>query len=222
MSTAAAVLSAADRRRIGAFADRSDDALGVMLLRGTPTNEGRSSDQLADLSRRSAAFGAALADQTRETSSGASADWPSSIRVVECDGGLAQGGLLARYCSRDHRVELFTDTVAFCEHLVDKLDWRRWFPPGSVRAAAVEHERAHHLVTADRSRDLRAALGLQVLRIGRFRRFGTVAGAEEVVAHAFATRSVGLGRSPLLLTAAAQAALATRTGARRAQTSKEN
>ncbi|WP_220032703.1 MULTISPECIES: hypothetical protein [unclassified Curtobacterium] len=222
MSTLAAVLPA-DRRRIGALADRSDDALGVMLLRGTPTNETRSEEQLAEFSRRAAAFGVALADRTSAPSSGGSADGSSgAIRVVERGGGLAQGGLLARYGSRDHRVELFTDTVDFCERLVDDLDWRRWFPSGSVRAAAVEHERAHHLVTADRSRDLRAALGLQVLRIGRLRRFGTVAGADEVAAHAFAARSVGLGRSPLLLTAAAQAALATRTGARRAPTTREN
>ena len=110
----------------------------------------------------------------------------------------------------------------FCERLVDDLGWRSWFPAGSVREAAVEHERAHHLVTVDRSRDLRAALGLEVLRFRRFRRFGTVAGADEVAAHAFAARSVRLGRSPLLLTAAAQAALATRTGARRAPTTREN
>jgi hypothetical protein len=214
VSTVAAALPAADRRRIAALADRSDDALGVRLLRGTPTNEARSEEHLTDLSRRATAFGAALADRT--------AGAPAAIPVVERDGGLTQGGLLARYGSRDHRVELFTDTVDFCERLVDELGWRSWFPVGSVRAAAVEHERAHHLVTADRSRDLRAALGLQVLRIGRFRRFGTVAGADEVAAHAFAARSTRLGRSPLLLTAAAQAALATRTGARRAPTTREN
>ncbi|NII42568.1 hypothetical protein E9228_003237 [Curtobacterium flaccumfaciens] len=214
MSITAGVLPAADRRRIAALADRSDDALGVRLLRGTPTNEARSEEHLTDLSRRATSFGAALADRA----SGA----PAAITVVERDGGLAQGGLLARYGSREHRVELFTDTVDFCEHLVDELGWRSWFPAGSVQAAAVEHERAHHLVTVDRSRDLRAALGLEVLRIGRFRRFGTVAGADEVAAHAFAARSVRLGRSPLLLTAAAQAALATRTGARRAPTTREN
>lgn len=216
MTAVAAVLTAAGRRRIAALADQSDDDLGVRLLRGTPTNGDRPPEQLADLGRRAAAFGRALADRA--------ADDPAvdRVRVVDRDGGLGQGGLLARYGSRDHRVELFTDTVEFCERLVDELGWRAWFPSGSVRAAAVRHEQAHHLVTTDRSKDLRAALGLQVLRIGRFRRYGTVAGADEVAAHAFAARSVRLGRSPLLLTAAAQAALTTGTAARRTTTPREN
>lgn len=221
MNGLATLLTAADRSRLRAMADRTDIELGAQLLRSTPTNQGRPAGQLEDFSRRAAAFGAFLAERTLDRRNGPTTDdAPESFRVLEREGGLAAGGLLARYCSRDHRIELYVDTVDFCERLVDHLDWRGFFPKGSVRAAAVHHERAHHLVTADRSRGLREAIGLQVLRLGRFRRFGTVAGADEVAAHAFAARAEHLGRSPLLLTAAAQAALAALTGAR--PTSREN
>ncbi|MGQ4427627.1 hypothetical protein ACN6LL_002654, partial [Streptomyces violaceoruber] len=44
--------------------------------------------------------------------------------------------------------------------------------------------------------------GHSALRLGRLRVPGHVAGAEEVAAHAYARTVCGLGRSPLLLTAA--------------------
>lgn len=184
--------------------ETSDVALGVRLLANVPTNEARTALELTRFSERAAVFGADLADRS-VAEPGAVPAGPAEI--VERTGGLEAGGVLARYGSRGHVVELFTDTVAFCEDLVDDLGWRSLFPVGSVRAAAVEHERAHHLVVADRSRGLRLALDHVVFRLGSIRRYGFVAGADEVAAHAFAGRTLGLERSPLLLTAVATAAL---------------
>lgn len=205
-----AVMAAAALR---ALEDVDDVELGARLLRTVPTNELRGDDELLRHASRATAFGTGLAGH---------ADGPASEpSIVEHDGGM-EGALLAQYDARQHRIDLFTDTIAFCEQLVDDLGWRHLFPVGTVRAAAVEHERAHHLVTADRSRALRAALDHQVFRFGRFRRLAYIAGTDEVAAHAFATRSLGLTRSPLLLTAAATAAIRTRDDARSARTRKEN
>ncbi|WIE55634.1 hypothetical protein [Curtobacterium sp. MCBD17_003] len=214
MSTVQGALTAADRERLRALAGVDDPALGARLLASVPTNESRSSADLLRFAARADAFGRDLADGT--------AIDVATVEVVERSGGLPAGGLLARYGSRGHRVELFSDTIGFCEDLVDELGWRALFPTGSVRAAAVAHEHAHHLVVADRSRALRTALDHPVSRIGRLRRLGFVAGTDEVAAHAFAARTLRLERSPLLLTAAATAALDVRNGARASRTSKEN
>ncbi|SBN64668.1 hypothetical protein GA0004736_3631 [Curtobacterium sp. 9128] len=215
----------AEAAAMRALEDLDDGELGAQLLRGVPTNELRSDEELLRHAARATAFGTELAGSTAgstpsgSTASGSTAG--STPAIVEHDGGL-DAALLAQYDSRHHRIDLFTDTIAFCERLVDELGWRHLFPVGSVRAAAVEHERAHHLVTADRSRGLRAALDHQVFRLGRFRRLAYIAGTDEVAAHAFAARSLGLTRSPLLLTRAATAAIRTRNDARSASNPKEN
>ncbi|CAM5495335.1 hypothetical protein SVIOM342S_01808 [Streptomyces violaceorubidus] len=59
-----------------------------------------------------------------------------------------------------------------------------------------------HLHHGPAKAELKRALGHSALRLGRLRVPGHVAGAEEVAAHAYARTVCGLGRSPLLLTAA--------------------
>jgi hypothetical protein len=171
----------------------------VRLLAATPTHEGRDPELLRQWARRASEFGSRLALV------------PSTARVVERDGGLERM-LLARYTSRPPTVELYTDTLALAEEVVEAHGWRAWYPPGSVRAAALAHEAVHaHLHHGPAKAALKQALGHTVLRVGRHRVAGHVAGAEEVAAHAYARTVCGLGRSPLLLTAALRAAL-TRPG----------
>ncbi len=94
-------------------------------------------------------------------------------------------------------VELFTDTLALADELIDLLGWRHWYPAGSVRAAAVAHEAVHEqLHHGPRKKDLKRALGHVVLRAGRHTLYGHVAGADEIAAHAHARSVCGLGRSP--------------------------
>ncbi|GAA2018473.1 hypothetical protein WDZ16_09530 [Pseudokineococcus marinus] len=206
MSAPAAVLDRARRPGAGALAraralgGRSDVALGADLLRGVPTNDGRSEDLLRQVSERAQAFGRRMAAAPQ----GAGAPG----RVVERDDGLDRPDpVVARYLHREGVVEVFTDAVALCEDLVELLGWRAWFPTGSVRAAAVAHERAHHLVAERHAAELRGAVGVPALRLGRWVRWAHVAGAEELAAHAFAQQALGLGRSPLLVTAAATTCL---------------
>ncbi|MDQ0947061.1 hypothetical protein QFZ24_000984 [Streptomyces phaeochromogenes] len=167
----------------------------VRLLAATPTHEGRDRELLHQWARRADEFGSRLAPV------------PSTARVVERDDGLERM-LLARYTSRPPTVELYTDTLALAEELVDARGWRAWYPPGSVRAAALAHEAVHaHLHHGPAKSALKQALDHTVLRLGRHRVAGHVAGAEEVAAHAYARTVCGLGRSPLLLTAALRAEL---------------
>jgi hypothetical protein len=171
----------------------------VRLLAATPTHEGRDRELLRQWARRADEFGSRLAPV------------PSTARVVERDDGLERM-LFARYTSRPPTVELYTDTLTLAEELVEAHGWRAWYPPGSVRAAAVAHEAVHaHLHHGPTKAALKQALDHTVLRVGRHRMAGHVAGAEEVAAHAYARTVCGLGRSPLLLTAALRAAL-TRPG----------
>ncbi|MGP4010565.1 hypothetical protein [Streptomyces sp. 4N124] len=171
----------------------------VRLLAATPTHEGRDRELLRQWARRADEFGSRLAPV------------PSTARVVERDDGLERM-LLARYTSRPPTVELYTDTLTLAEELVDARGWRAWYPPGSVRAAALAHEAVHaRLHHGPEKAALKQALDHTVLRLGRHRVAGHVAGAEEVAAHAYARTVCGLGRSPLLLTAALRAAL-TRPG----------
>lgn len=168
---------------------RDDLDHAVQLLAATPTHEGRGPELLRHWARTAEEFGAALAPV------------PCRARIVERADGLERG-LLARYTSRPTpTVELYTDTLAAAEALIDARGWRHWYPPGSVRAAALAHESVHeHLHHGPAKTALKQALGHVVLRAGRLRLYGHVAGAEEIAAHA---RTVcGLGRSPLLLTAA--------------------
>ncbi|MFD9284238.1 hypothetical protein ACFWD7_44575 [Streptomyces mirabilis] len=188
---AAAAVSAAD--------PATDDlSLAVRLLATTPTHEERAPAELRQWALAADAFGAAL-----------DPGLPCRARIVERGDGLDQL-LLARYISRPATVELYTDTIDRAETLIDELGWRSWYPVGSVRAAALAHETAHALLHRKATRTaLKEALGHTALRLGRFRVLGHVAGAEEIAAHAYARTVCGLGRSPLLLTAALTAAVDT-------------
>ncbi|MFI5629597.1 hypothetical protein OHB49_04895 [Streptomyces sp. NBC_01717] len=167
-----------------------DIEFGVQLLAGTPTHEGRDRDLLRHWATVATEFGARLTPV------------PSRARIVERDGGL-EHGLLARYTSRPATVELYTDTLARAEALIDERGWRHWYPAGSVRAAALAHEAVHEqLHHGPAKAALKRALGHVLLSAGRRRLYGHVAGAEEIAAHAYARTACGLGRSPLLLTAA--------------------
>ena len=184
-----AVLAPAERA-VRELADLDDIALGARLLAATPTHEGRDPELLARWAAAATAFGAAL-DLA-----------PGTARIVESDGGL-ESGLLARYTSRPSTVELYTDTIAAAEELIERLGWRHWYPRGSVRAAAVAHEAVHEqLHHSSAKAALKRSLGHVVLRLGNHRMYGHVVGADEIAAHSYARTSCGLGRSPLLLTAA--------------------
>ncbi|MER7741798.1 hypothetical protein ABTX34_26340 [Streptomyces sp. NPDC096538] len=178
---------------------------GVRLLANTPGHETRDETLLRQWAREAADFGTELAaDAPAGTGPGA-----RRTRVVETAGG-AERLLLARYRSRPvPTVELFTDTLSLGEHLVDLLGWRHLYPAGSLRAAALAHERAHCLLHEDTGarRALRGRLGHTALRIGPLRVPGHVAGAGELVAHAYAGAVCGLRRTPLLLTAALMGAV---------------
>jgi hypothetical protein len=168
--------------------------LAVRLLAGTPTHEGREPLILRQWALSAEEFGAQMHPK------------PTSIRVVERDGGLA-AGLLARYRSRPPVVEVYVDTLARAERLVAERGWRHWFPEGSVRAAALAHEEAHAwLHQAHVRAEFKRALGRTALRLGRHRLYAYVAGADELAAHAYARVACDLGRSPLLLTEALAAA----------------
>ncbi|OWA13564.1 hypothetical protein B9W62_02340 [Streptomyces sp. CS113] len=182
------------------LAATDDIGWAVRLLAATPTHEHRDPELLHRWARAADAFGAALAPVE------------CRARIVERDGGL-ELGLLARYTSRPPTVELYTDTIDLAERVVDARGWRDWYPPGSVRAAALAHEAVHaHLHHGPAKAALKRALGHSALRLGRLRVPGHVAGAEEVAAHAYARTVCGLGRSPLLLTAALAAETETETG----------
>lgn len=172
------------------LAELDDIELGVRMLAAIPVHEGRDRTLLRRWATAATTFGAALAPV------------PHTTRVVESGGGMP-AGLLARYTSRPPTVELFTDTIAAAGHLVEQLDWRHWYPPGSVRAAALAHEAVHaQLHHGPAKAALRHALGHVLIHLGDHRIYGHVVGADELAAHAYARAQCGLGRSPLLLTAA--------------------
>ncbi|WP_233520286.1 hypothetical protein [Prauserella sp. PE36] len=187
------------RTECARLADEDDAEFGVRLLAGTPTHEGRDPALLRRWATAATEFGAGLTVRARLP----------QPRVVERTGGIERL-LLARYVSRPApAVELFTDTLALGEELVDLLGWRGWYPAGALRAAAMAHEDAHRLLHDDAAlkRALRERLGHTALRLGRFRIAAHVAGADELAAHGYAAARRGLGRSPLLLTAALASAV---------------
>lgn len=189
------------RAECAELAGLDDAEFGVRLLAGTPTHEERDPALLRRWAEASAAYGRELAGSRTET----------GVRVVVREGGLDRL-LLARYVSRPAPVvEVFGDTLALGEELVEELGWRAWFPEGALRAAAVAHEEAHGRLHADAAlrRELRRRTGHTALRVGRFRVAGHVAGAVELVAHGYAKARCGLGRTPLLLTAALASAART-------------
>ncbi|MEI5034358.1 hypothetical protein RB201_21455 [Streptomyces sp. S1A(2023)] len=196
-----ALLDRAARTAISALEADDDTEFGARLLANTPTHEGRDPELLRHWARTADAFGAALPPVA------------ATARIVESDGGLKKG-LLARYTSRPvPTVELFTDTLALADELIDLLGWRDRYPAGSVRAAAIAHEAVHErLHHGPAKKALKHALGHVVLRAGRHTLYGHVAGADEIAAHAHARTVCGLGRSPLLLTAALATAAEPRHG----------
>ncbi|WP_425824996.1 hypothetical protein [Streptomyces fractus] len=174
--------------------------LAVRLLSNTPTHEGRDPLLLRQWAVAAEEFGARM-----------SPDPLAEVRIVEHDGGLTEG-LLARYRSRPAQIELYVDAITRAERLVDERGWRAWFPAGSVRAAALAHERAHaHLHHARVRAEFKRTLGHTALRLGPHRVYAHVAGADELAAHAYARVACGLGRSPLLLTEALGAAVYSET-----------
>ncbi|MFF8503178.1 hypothetical protein ACF07L_21350 [Streptomyces anulatus] len=197
----AALLDRAALAAISALEADDDVEFGVRLLANTPTHEGRDPELLRHWARTADAFGAALPPVA------------ATARIVESAGGLAKG-LLARYTSRPvPTVELFTDTLALADEVIDLLGWRDRYPAGSVRAAAIAHEAVHErLHHGPAKKALKHALNHVVLRAGRYTLYGHVAGADEIAAHAHARTVCGLGRSPLLLTAALATAAEPRHG----------
>ncbi|SCF57772.1 hypothetical protein GA0115280_100942 [Streptomyces sp. Cmuel-A718b] len=136
----AALLDRAARAAIAELEAADDVEFGVRLLRNTPTHERRDPALLRHWAATADAFGAGLEPVA------------VTARIVESDGGLARG-LLARYTSRPvPTVELFTDTLALADELIDLLGWRHWYPAGSVRAAAVAHEACTSNCTTGRGR----------------------------------------------------------------------
>ena len=205
-------VGAPDLARLRSLADLSDVDLGVVLLRGTPTNQSRTTETLRSISARAQEFGRDLAARvgpgTTDGEDGHAQAAGHRMTVVEHRDGLASGDpAVARFSHRTRTVDLYLDTVDFCEDLIDRLDWRQSYPPGSVRSAALEHERAHDLISHAHARELRIAVGEAAISLGRWRRWAHIAGADELAAHAFAQHVLGLGRSPLLVTAAAATAL---------------
>ncbi|RDG38781.1 hypothetical protein [Streptomyces corynorhini] len=195
-----------------------DIEYGARFLGTLSLHEGRDPALLRHWAAVAAEFGAALAGDARAAHAGAAnagADSVQgdpvrgdSVRVVESTGGLERG-LLARYTSRPPTIELYTDSVDAAERLVRAHGWREWFPAGSVRAAALAHEAVHERLHHGSERAvLKQALGHTALRLGRLRVLAHVAGAEELAAHAYAQSVCGLGRSPLLLSAALAASAA--------------
>lgn len=194
------------RAECARLAEQGDVRLAVRLLAGVPTHEGRDPAALRSWATVAAEFGAELAAGSAADEGSDSADVTrrSAPRVVERTDGVERL-LLARYVSRPTpTVELFTDTLDLGEELVDLLGWREWYADGALRAAALAHEGAHRGLHQDAGlrRLLRERLGHSLVRFGRLRIAGHVAGADELVAHAYAAARCGLGRSPLLLTAA--------------------
>ncbi|MEU0781704.1 hypothetical protein ABZ341_08965 [Streptomyces sp. NPDC006173] len=182
--------------------EASDDAeFAVRLLANTPTHEGRDPALLRQWARAATEFGSAMPQVE------------AFARVVESNDGLTKG-LLARYTSRPApTVEVFTDVLALAEELIDRLDWRHWYPAGSLRAAAIAHEAIHEqLHHGPAKKALKRSLGHVVLHAGHHRLYGHVAGADEIAAHAYAGTVCGLGRSPLLLTSALTVAVRTPHG----------
>lgn len=180
------------------LADVADVEYGARFLGSLSLHEGRAPAQLRQWAATAAEFGAALAP----------AEAPARLRIVESEGGLERG-LLARYTSRPPTVALYTDSIDAAERLVTAHGWRKWFPAGSVRAAALAHEAVHERLHHGPERAaLKEALDHTALRLGRLRVIAHVAGADELAAHAYAQAVCGLGRSPLLLSAALAASAA--------------
>jgi hypothetical protein len=182
-------------RRCAGLAGRSDAEIGGELLGQLAVHSAVDHGTLTGWAASALAFGRELAG---------TADASPDLAVTERTGGVEPGRriLLAEYRSRPAGVVIYTDAVQRAESLVDELGWREWYPAGSVRAAAVAHETAHQLLHGPAATQLRRRVGKVALRLGRWTVPAHVVGAPELAAHGFAAASVGLARTPVLLTAA--------------------
>jgi hypothetical protein len=182
-------------RRCAELAERSDADVGGELLGQLAVHAAVDQDTLSGWAASALAFGRELARTAQR---------PAELPVTETSGGIEPGRriLLAEYRSRPARVLIYRDAVERAEALIDDLGWRDWYPPGSVRAAATGHETAHQLLHGPAATALRRRVGKVALRIGRWSVPAHVVGAAEMAAHGFAAESAGLGRTPVLLTAA--------------------
>ncbi|GAA2689033.1 MULTISPECIES: hypothetical protein [Actinosynnema] len=175
----------------------TDEELGAALLAATPTHEDRDPELLRRWARTALGFGDELAER----------GLPPDVRVVERDGGVRDGEVvLAEYHRRTGTAVVRTDALRRVRRIARERGWD--VDPDALRTAAVAHEVAHHLLHGPLARELKRRLGHHALRLGRWRVLGHVAGADELVAHRFAHRVSGLGRSPLALTAALADSLA--------------
>lgn len=188
--------------RIGA-ADDVDLAAG--LLSGLALHETRDPERLRAWAARALEFGREMARRAPEGEAGSGPEV-----VEEATGGLAPGEvLLAEYLHRScgDRIVVHTDALDYAHRVARAAGWERDFPVRAVRRAALAHEEAHRMLHGRRGRALRDRLGHDLLRLGRLRLRGHVAGADEIAAHAYAHARCGLRRSPLALTAAIAATL---------------
>lgn len=199
-----------------ALAERDDTALATALLARQRVHAGRTREELGRWARLAVDAGrdAASRDGTRE--SGTDPDEQArqaGLTVRHAHDGLRSGWVVvAEYTERSREVRVHQDALQLAEWLVDRLGWRAWYPTGALRRAAVAHELGHRRLHGPAARELRTALGLVTLRIGRHRRYGHVSGAPELFAHGYAERTCALGRSPLLLTQALALAAGVDTG----------
>ncbi|TNC24216.1 hypothetical protein FG385_18740 [Amycolatopsis alkalitolerans] len=133
--------------------------------------------------------------------------------VVTDRAGLRPGWVVvAEYSERRHEIRLHDDVLELAGALVERLGWAEWYPAGVLREAAVAHEVGHGRLHGAAARALRERLGVRALRLGRYRRYAHISGTPELFAHGYAHQACGLGRSPLLLTAALAVAAGARTG----------
>ena len=187
-------------RRCRELSDSDDVELGAMFLARQQVHANRAPEELhrwaaVSLAAGRAAAGAATADPDAAAAA-------AGLTVVSAVDGLRPGWVVvAEYVERRREVRVHTDVLELAQRLVDRLDWVHWYPADALRRAAIAHELGHRrLHEAGAAAELRAALGLRVLSLGRYRRYGHVAGAGELCAHGYAQQACALGRSPLLLT----------------------
>lgn len=180
--------------RCHALAARTDLELSASLLGRILVHRTQPRSVLTRWAQVAAEFGADLAAHASEP------EPPQPTRYFGT--GVATGRVTLASYSHRHGVSLHADAIAITEELIDRLGWRRWYPAGAVEAATLSHEHAHGLLNRDRLRQLRHRADHRAWRLGRRSRACTVVGLDEHVAHGFTQQRVGLGRSPVLLTAA--------------------
>ncbi|GAA2756300.1 hypothetical protein [Actinopolymorpha rutila] len=187
--------------RCAALGERSDEELGADQLGMLDVHATRDRATLRTWAKRAHSYGEELG-----ASAAAEPGFPGAgerLQVREADGGIEVGRiLLAEYLSRPASVVLHRDALTLAEELIDVLGWQGWYPPGSVRKAALAHEYAHEQLQRPNRRELKNRIGYVAVRLGHWQLHGHVVGADEIAAHGYAKERVGLGRSPLALTAA--------------------